>query len=114
MLFIGVVSAQFGNLFEQMFRQAGGGGQPAEETVPEGSNWVEQQYFKVNCEDYLCEDTLTCVKSYIDCPCRFPDSQIKCVLPDKKNYVCISKPADDTEKDARDCSFVTKAWKGLI
>ncbi len=65
----------------------------------------------------------------MDCPCPFPASELKCLLPDNKNYICISKPAnaetniyDDPIKgpkvtggdNIRDCGWVTKAFKGQI
>ena len=65
------------------------------------------------CEGYLCEDTMTCVHKPVDCPCVFPNSQIKCVLPDQKSYVCISKPAEG-DPEPRDCDFVARAYKGLV
>lgn len=49
------------------------------------------------CPNYLCTDTLACVRSPKDCPCPFPKSQLKCVLPDNK-YICISKPASHDPK----------------
>lgn len=49
------------------------------------------------CANYLCEDTLACVKSAKDCPCPFPKSQLKCKLPNNK-YICISKPASHDPK----------------
>lgn len=58
------------------------------------------------------------MKKRVDCPCPFAASQLKCVLPDGKSYVCISKPAIDGEfgsdSEVRDCEFVKKAWEGLI
>lgn len=67
------------------------------------------------CDDYFCADTLECVKKPMDCPCPFSASQLKCVMPDKKSYVCISKPTGSEDEDhPRDCSFVEKAWKGEV
>jgi hypothetical protein len=66
-----------------------------------------------NCDQYLCSDTLACVKGPMDCPCPFAASQLKCVLPGKKSYVCISKPAEG-DNDKRDCSFVKNAWDGKV
>lgn len=65
------------------------------------------------CDGYLCVDTMTCVSGPVDCPCVFPNSQIKCVLPNKKSYVCISAPADG-DPAPRDCAFVEKAYHGLV
>jgi hypothetical protein len=84
-----------------------------------------------DCKGYLCPDTKECVAKALDCPCPFPKSQLKCPLPDKKNFVCISKPATLDEKliaiyddplkgpkaaidGERDCGWVVKAYKGLI
>ncbi|KAH3901943.1 Lcl2p SCDLUD_001728 [Saccharomycodes ludwigii] len=83
------------------------------------------------CSKYLCPETKACVDKPIDCPCPYPASQLKCILPDNKNYVCISKPAvddpklmelyDDLEKGpkqhnegVRDCGWVIDASKGLV
>jgi hypothetical protein len=91
----------------------------------------EDEFLNDKCDKYLCPDTKECVKSHLDCPCPFPKSQLKCILPDKKNYVCISKPAtkdhevnaiyDDPIKGPkasiqglRDCGWVNKAYKGLV
>lgn len=69
---------------------------------------IQSEFKNSRCDKYLCQDSLKCVNTYLDCPCPFPDSEIKCVLPDKKNYVCFSKDS------GRDCKFVEKAWKGLV
>ncbi|SCU90230.1 LADA_0F02652g1_1 [Lachancea dasiensis] len=88
----------------------------------------EDQFLNNACTDYLCPDTLACVKSAGDCPCPFPKSQLRCVLPDGQ-YMCISKPAtqdaalnavyDDPAKGPkakykglRDCGWVEAAFKG--
>ncbi|KAK9322862.1 hypothetical protein V1517DRAFT_321927 [Lipomyces orientalis] len=100
-----LVRAQF-DFFEHMFEGAGGGGRG--DGYTQGSPmWYEQNYENVQCNDYVCQDTLACVKKPVDCPCLFPDSEEKCILPDKRSYVCISKAG-------RGCSFVEKAWKGEI
>ncbi|KAK9468510.1 hypothetical protein V1512DRAFT_106886 [Lipomyces arxii] len=98
------------DFFEQMFGGGGGGGgggRRAEQHSEGGSLWYEQNYEAVQCKHYVCQDTLKCVKKAVDCPCVFPDSEEKCILPDKKNYVCISK-------NGRGCSFVEKAWRGEV
>lgn len=97
--FTNPVAAQFGNIFQQMFNQQ--------------HEQVEKTFFNTECDKYLCPDTLSCVSRPVDCPCPFPDSQLKCVLPDKKNFVCISAPAPG-DKNPRDCSFVNKAYKGTV
>jgi len=83
------------------------------------------------CDGYLCPDTQECVKTKMDCPCPFSKSQLKCVLPNKQNFVCISKPATHDERlqqlyddpvkgpkaktdGLRDCGWVEQAWKGLV
>ncbi|KAK9379593.1 uncharacterized protein V2V93DRAFT_373129 [Kockiozyma suomiensis] len=104
-----LVSAQF-DFFEHMFEGATGGGrqQRRQQESAQGSpQWYEQNYETVECNGFVCEDTLSCVKRPVDCPCLFPDSQEKCILPDKKNYVCIST-------NGRGCEFVEKAWKGEV
>ncbi|KAK7205054.1 Ylr104w protein [Myxozyma melibiosi] len=106
-----LASAQF-DFFEHMFEGAAGGGGGHHRQQHGGSSqgspqWYEQNYETVECKGYVCQDTLSCVKRPIDCPCLFPDSEEKCVLPDKKNYVCISK-------NGRGCGFVEKAWKGEV
>ncbi|SCU86213.1 LANO_0C07118g1_1 [Lachancea nothofagi CBS 11611] len=90
----------------------------------------EDQVLNNACADYLCPDTLACVKSAQDCPCPFPKSQLRCPLPDGQ-YLCISKPAthdvnlnalyDDPlkgpktrSKGLRDCGWVEKAYKGTL
>jgi hypothetical protein len=42
----GVANAQFGNLFDHMFRQQTQQPQDSRHQVPEGSNWVEHEYEK--------------------------------------------------------------------
>ncbi|CCF56587.1 hypothetical protein KAFR_0B02900 [Kazachstania africana CBS 2517] len=89
----------------------------------------EDRVLNNNCPDYLCPDTLECVKSAIDCPCPYPKSQLKCILPHQDNYICISKPAihdvkinaiyDDPvrgpkahNKGLRDCGWVNDVFQG--
>ncbi|CUS25028.1 LAQU0S25e00276g1_1 [Lachancea quebecensis] len=90
----------------------------------------EDKVLNSDCAEFLCPDTLACVKSAKDCPCPFPKSQLRCVLPDS-HFVCISKPAthdknlnamyDDPVKGPqskikglRDCGWVQDAYKGII
>lgn len=90
----------------------------------------EDRYLNAECSGYLCPDTLECVSHAKDCPCPFPGSQLKCILPNDR-YICISKPAthddklnqiyDDPvkgpkarNKGVRDCSWVSDAYKGLV
>jgi hypothetical protein len=39
---------------------------------------------KVSCSDYLCEDTLVCVKRPIECPCPVVQD-VKCIVPDTQD-----------------------------
>ncbi|ODV63836.1 Lcl2p ASCRUDRAFT_73603 [Ascoidea rubescens DSM 1968] len=115
-----LVAADFFDFF------GGGQGQPAPEKTP-----FEVEFLNSDCKGYLCPDTQACVDKPIDCPCPFPSSQLKCQLPDKKNFVCISKPAVNNEKlmalyddpvkgpkqkhkGVRDCGWVIQAWKGEV
>lgn len=129
------VSAGFENMFANMFKQ-----QQQQQQQQPGGTWIEQNYDNgkwkgqkvlkceiwnlkkirltpiknvAGCDGFLCTDTLTCVSKPVDCPCVFPNSEIKCVLPNKKSYVCISKPSEE-DKTPRDCAFVEKAYKGLV
>ncbi|SCU87135.1 LAFA_0E04940g1_1 [Lachancea sp. 'fantastica'] len=88
----------------------------------------EEQVLNNGCGDYLCPDTLACVKKAQDCPCPFPKSQLRCELSNGQ-YICISKPATQDEtlnslyddpvkgpktraKGLRDCGWVEAAHKG--
>lgn len=55
---------------------------------------IEEKILTSDCLGYMCADTFACVKGPADCPCQFPSSQLKCVLPEG-GYICISKPAGD-------------------
>lgn len=108
-----VAAQMFG--FDQIFRQAHEAQrqQQAEHQQRQrqnGMNIVEASYYEVDCPKYLCEDTLSCVDSPVDCPCAF-ESEIKCVLPDKKTYICISAPSNE---DSPTCDTVIDAWNGKI
>lgn len=88
---------------------------------------LEQNVLDSQCTAYLCPDTLTCVGTPKECPCPFPSSQLRCVLPNKE-YICISKPAgnfegkyddqssnwkvDAKDDSVRDCGWVKRAWLG--
>ncbi|KAK9451313.1 uncharacterized protein V1518DRAFT_453053 [Limtongia smithiae] len=97
----------FEHMFEHSGRGGGDGGGGGENPSEGGPMWYEQNYEAVECKDFVCQDTLACVKRPVDCPCVFPDSEEKCIFPDKKNYICISK-------NGRGCGFVEKAWKGDV
>lgn len=90
----------------------------------------EESVLDNQCGQYLCPDTQACVASPNECPCPFPNSQLRCVLPNN-NYVCISKPAthdqklteiyDDPLKGSqahnsglRDCGWVLEAYAGKL
>lgn len=81
-----------------------------------------------DCNKYVCPDTLACVDAPNKCPCPFPSSQLRCVLPNSE-YVCISRPAGDNEKyddlatnwkvdanddNIRDCGWVSRVYNGKI
>ncbi|CDK27839.1 unnamed protein product [Kuraishia capsulata CBS 1993] len=78
----------------------------------------QDKQLNANCDRYLCPETFACANSPIECPCPFPNSQTKCILPDKSNFVCIPKLTLEEIKGAekgvevRDCKWVEKAWKG--
>lgn len=99
------VNAQFG-FFDHFFQQAHHGPQKPQRASEE-SNTLEKFYYQLSCDKHLCEDTLMCVNSPIDCPCPFESSQLKCVLPGKKSYVCISKP---TTPDGPDCQYILTSY----
>lgn len=87
---------------------------------------LEQQIFASGCANYLCPDTLECEASPQKCPCLFPSSQLRCVLPNGE-YLCISKPAgafdgkyddpklnwkvDAKDDNVRDCGWITRTYK---
>lgn len=91
----------------------------------------EQQVLNNDCKEFVCASTKQCVKNPVDCDCPFPQSQLKCVYPGGKSYVCISKPAVNNEKlqkvyddpvqgpkaknkGVRDCGWVSDVWNGKI
>ena len=96
----------FQNLFGQQMRQQ-----------EENFDYQKKQ-LNSECSKYLCPESFACVSKPIDCPCPFPDSQQKCILPDRQNYVCIAKTDKADLKgfkgEIRDCSWVRKAYKGKV
>ncbi|ODV88633.1 hypothetical protein CANCADRAFT_3278 [Tortispora caseinolytica NRRL Y-17796] len=104
LLLAGLAYAQFGDFFG-----FGGNRQPSKKAAS------HDIYLNLNkdleCTKYLCPDSFACVDKPIDCPCSFPESEVKCILPDKSSYVCISKPDTDS---GRTCDFVNKAYNGKI
>lgn len=90
----------------------------------------EDRYLNSDCNGYLCPDTMECVSQPNDCPCPFPKSQLRCVLPENR-FICISKPTTHDEKlnevyddplkgpkaknkGIRDCGWVLDAYKELL
>lgn len=101
-----VAADLFNNFFGHQMRQQ-----------PQAFDYQAQQLGS-DCGKYLCPESFACVNEPAQCPCPFPDSQQKCVLPDGKNYVCISKTNKGELKDfkgeVRGCDWVFKAWKGQV
>ncbi|GME96208.1 hypothetical protein B5S28_g1798 [[Candida] boidinii] len=102
---------------QQQFFQQGHGQQQQQQ----GSFDMESAQLNSNCEKYLCPSTFECVDSPVDCSCQFPKSQIKCILPNKKDFICIPKVKSDELHDdqksiveIRDCDWLIKAWNGLV
>ncbi|GMF08443.1 unnamed protein product [[Candida] boidinii] len=99
---------------QQQFYQQGQGRE-------QGSFDVESAQLNSNCAKYLCPSTFECVDSPVDCSCQFPKSQIKCILPNKQDFICIPKVKSDELHDdqkaiveVRDCDWLIKAWNGLV
>jgi len=46
-----------------------------------GHNQARVSLLAVSCSQYLCPETLDCVKRPLDCPCPTPED-IKCTIPD--------------------------------
>ena len=86
LLFVAGVSANFFDFFQQQFH-----GEAPQDTSPEE---FEANLLNDGCGKYFCPDTRTCVETPNDCPCPYPSSQLRCVLPNGE-YLCISKPAGD-------------------
>lgn len=104
----GVCHAFFGDIFEQMMgQQQQQQRQQQQQQEQEVNNPVENTYISMDCPKYLCEDTLKCVDTAQDCPCVFPDSQLKCEFPNKQGYVCISKPSNE---EGPTCDYVLKSF----
>ncbi|KAG8987466.1 Long chronological lifespan protein 2 [Tulasnella sp. JGI-2019a] len=90
LLFLPIVSAQFGNFF--------GGGDPfgrqQQQRQPAGGAgmWASTAE-QISCNQYMCPTTLDCVAKPVDCPCPSPED-IKCVIPDELSHgdgtvVCV-------------------------
>jgi hypothetical protein len=120
LLLLGVANASLFDFIQNQFM----GNQPEQHNPHE----FEANTLNSACLQYLCRDTLACVATPNDCPCPFPSSQLRCVLPD--GYICISKPAGDilaqyddpnTNMDVdahddavRDCGWVRRAYNGQV
>lgn len=124
LLSLTLVSADFFNFFNQGQQQ---------QHQPDGRLDTPQEFeeasLNTRCERYLCTDTGICVDGPQHCPCPYPSSQLRCVLP-KGKFICISKPAgeisskyDDSasnwkvdagDDNVRDCGWVKRAYKGLV
>lgn len=118
-LFVSIASANLFDFFQNQFQ-----GQQQEQQVTFEDNALDSK-----CGKYLCSDTLACVAGPNDCPCPFPSSLLRCVIPNGQ-YICISKPAGDfagkyddpstnwrvdaNDNNVRDCGWVKRAWAGKI
>ncbi|CAH2354371.1 long chronological lifespan protein 2 [[Candida] railenensis] len=118
---VGLANASIFDFFQNQFHTGG-----QQEQQPED---FEQKILNSQCSNYICPDTSACVSSPNDCPCAFPNSQLRCVLPDAK-YMCISKPAGEVsyhyddpnsnmdvdlqDDNVRDCGWVKRAYAGLV
>ncbi|KAI9445856.1 hypothetical protein BJY52DRAFT_1314513 [Lactarius psammicola] len=75
----------FGDMFgnpQQHQQQPSGGQQWAMHAESRTQKNCTLRYFvTVSCSDYLCPDTLVCVKRPIDCPCPIVQD-VKCIVPD--------------------------------
>lgn len=111
-VYLHVVSAQFGNFFQQAFgghghqeqyhqQQQSGSAMWAATAAQSRSNHASVHgicfdilSFQVHCSSYLCPTTLDCVKRPSECPCPNPE-EIKCLIPDSDSrgdgtVVCVS------------------------
>lgn len=90
----------------------------------------QQMFLDNDCPHYLCPQTLDCVRQKSYCACPFPNSQLKCNLPNGQ-VICISKPAthdptlveiyDDPvmgpaqrTEGFRDCGWILDVYDGKI
>ncbi|KAI5780760.1 hypothetical protein EDC01DRAFT_252965 [Geopyxis carbonaria] len=92
-----VVSAQFGNLFEQMFSSGSGESGPSNGNhrqagnVASDSSWYRTTYEGAACSNYLCLNTLACVDKPTHCPCVFPAQETKFEIDSDGLAICLSK-----------------------
>ncbi|KAH9167153.1 hypothetical protein EDB89DRAFT_1998752 [Lactarius sanguifluus] len=71
-----LANAQF-QFFGDMF----GHPQQQQQQQPSGGQQWAMHAESLSCSEYLCPDTLVCVKQPIDCPCPIVQD-VKCVVPD--------------------------------
>lgn len=119
-----LVSAQF-QFFDQMF---GHGQQHQQHRASSASQWAAQADISacsspspsssllknasrlVPCNNYLCPDTLTCVRNPADCPCPNVEDE-KCLVPDAQEkeaatVVCVRGP-----DGCKEMQRLTSKWK---
>ncbi|KIO30185.1 hypothetical protein M407DRAFT_20652 [Tulasnella calospora MUT 4182] len=91
LVYLQVVSAQFGNFFQQAF--GGHGHSEQYHQQQSGSAMWAATAAQAPCSSYLCPVTLDCVKRPSECPC--PNAEdIKCLIPDSESrgdgtVVCV-------------------------
>lgn len=106
-----VGSAQFGNIFEQMFGgqqmfgHAGQQQQQQQQAPYQPGEWYQYHYENTDCSNYLCPETLQCVAQPRDCPCAFPEQQTKC-RAGMDHYICVNH---DPAKRKEACAAVDAA-----
>lgn len=124
-LITALCNASIFDFVNQAFGGHGNGHQ--QQQVPQFD--MEQESLNNACAKYLCKDTLACVDGPNQCPCPYPSSQLRCILPNG-GFICISKPAGDISlqygdplnnylvdahnDDIRDCGWVNRAYAGQI
>lgn len=107
-----LVSAQFGNFFEQMFSGGGGGDHGHRDSnVGSDSQWYRENWERASCNKFLCSGTLSCVDKPTHCPCAFPDVEDKFEIDSDGLAICLSKSGKVAGLTARK---VELARKGLL
>ncbi|KAI0265880.1 hypothetical protein BC834DRAFT_824541 [Gloeopeniophorella convolvens] len=77
------------------------GQQQQQQQQPSGASQWATHAESLPCSDYLCQDTLVCVKKPVECPC--PNVQdIRCVVPDALEHgsgtpLCVRGRGDCAE-----------------
>ncbi|KAF7586755.1 Long chronological lifespan protein 2 [Aspergillus hancockii] len=108
-LLASVAQAQF-QFFEHMF---GGGHQDQQQGAqnePSDSSRYQNMWNSVQCDKYLCPDTLACVHFPHHCPCAHPHYEDKIELGEG-SAVCVSKGGFQPGEAARK---VELARKGVL